>query len=105
MTYDAPSTSPFAPAAPVAPAAPAAPEAPAEPEVLLAPEAPIEPEAPADDVEVIETVAEAVPEPEPAAPAPVVPAPEQPATRTCPNCGAVVSPTAHFCIVCGTKLD
>ena len=108
MTYDAPSTSPFAPVAPVAPvapAAPAAPEAPAEPEVLLAPEAPIEPEAPADDVEVIETVAEAVPEPEPAAPAPVVPAPEQPATRTCPNCGAVVSPTAHFCIVCGTKLD
>ena len=55
--------------------------------------------------EVIETVAEAAPEPEPAAPAPVVPEPEQPTVRTCPNCGAVVSPTAHFCIVCGTKLD
>ena len=111
MSYGAPSTSPIAPAAPVAPAAPAAPEtlfapaAPVAPAPPAEPEVPVAPEEPAEDVEVIETVAEAVPEPEPAAPASVVPAPEQPATRTCPNCGAVVSPTAHFCIVCGTKLD
>ena len=117
MAYDAPSTSPVAPVAPVAPAAPAAPAAPvapSAPETLIAPSAivapvepeePVAPEEPDEDVEVIETVAEAAPEPEPAAPTPVVPEPEQPAVRTCPNCGAVVSPTAHFCIVCGTKLD
>ena len=108
MSYGAPSTSPIAPVAPVAPAAPEtlfAPAAPVAPVAPAEPEVPVTPEEPAEDVEVIETVAEAAPEPEPATPAPVAPEPEQPTVRTCPNCGAVVSPTAHFCIVCGTKLD
>jgi ribosomal protein L40E len=62
-------------------------------------------------VVIVETVAEAAPaQPEQTqdttsvTPAPTEEA-EQSATRICPKCGAVVSATAHFCIVCGTKID
>jgi len=66
---------------------------------------------PDSDVVVVETVAQAAPvQPEQAQDAAsVTPVRlrrvEQSATRICPNCGAVISATARFCIVCGTKLD
>lgn len=108
--YPVPPTSPIPPSDPAAPTAPVAPVVPVRP----APAAPVETapvSEPDSDVVVVETVAEAAPaQPEQTqdttsvTPAPTEEA-EQPATRICPKCGAVVSATAHFCIVCGTKID
>lgn len=106
--YPVPPTSPIPPSDSAAPTTPVVPVEPVRP-------APVAPPAPASepdsDVVVVETVAEAAPaqpgqtqDTVDASPAPAEEV-EQSATRICPNCGAVISATAHFCIVCGTKID
>jgi len=108
--YPEPPTSPIPPRDFVTPVAPVAPVEPVRPAPVVPAEvAPVS--EPDSDVVVVETVAQAAPvQPEQAQDtASVTPVPtegaEQSATRICPNCGAVISATAHFCIVCGTKID
>jgi len=105
-----PPTSPVPPNDFAVPTAPVAPVEPVRPTPVASAEAAPIPE-PDSDVVVVETVAEAAPDKprqtQETAAVTSVPAEgvEQPATRICPNCGAVISATAHFCIVCGTKID
>lgn len=108
--YPVPPTAPIPPRDFVAPIVPVAPVKPVQPAPVVPAEVtPVS--EPDSDVVVVETVAEAAPaQPEQTQDtASVTPVPtegvEQSATRICPNCGAVISATAHFCIVCGTKID